>query len=48
MEEVVDIGEGERVFGTRIPNPSVLRLRRESTVSEVGWEKGGKVLRLSC
>lgn len=31
---VADTGEGARVFGTRIPNPSRLR-RRESTVSEV-------------
>ena len=36
-EEVADTGEGARVFGTKIPNPRVLREHRESTVSEVCW-----------
>lgn len=33
-EGVADTGEGEQVFGTEIPNPRELRMRRESTVSE--------------
>ena len=36
-EEVADTGEGVRVLGTEIPNPRVLRERRESTVSGVCW-----------
>lgn len=35
-EGVADMGEGARVFGTEIPNPRELRVRRESTVSEDG------------
>ena len=34
---VADTGEGARVFGIESPNPSVLRVRCESTVSEVCW-----------